>query len=233
MARCTGSRRLTGDSSWAGLVWSAGASGRCLTGTDRLRIVDRVATTMLVVATLALTAPAALWGQTPGSIDNAPTDCRALVDDRDRPLDDGVVRWHRREEVSQRNRLDRQCRTLGPMVLLAEPAAARLAVTRSLMVINWNVHVGGGDVEQLLDRLSLNQPDDTSGSHYILLLEEAFRSGALVPAAIEPGVGVPRRITPRSSQRLRDDIVSVAQRRGLALYYVPSMRNGRGQPHED
>jgi endonuclease/exonuclease/phosphatase family metal-dependent hydrolase len=65
------------------------------------------------------------------------------------------------------------------------------------------------------------------------IIQEAYRADGLVPASIESGARVPRRITPRPKEHLREDIVSIARRRGLALHYVPSMRNGKGWPYED
>ena len=164
---------------------------------------------------------------------NAADSCRELVDESGNRLGGAaVVKWSLREEVDQRRRLDRQCRTLGPIVLRADPAHPGInAAGRSLLVVDWNVHVGGGDIDRLLDELvELTGVGCLGrlGSDYVLLIEEAYRAGGLVPKSIEPGTRVPRRISPRPRNHPRDDIVSIARRRGLSLYYVPSMRNGHG-----
>ena len=54
-----------------------------------------------------------------------------------------------------------------------------------------------------------------------------IRSGASVPGAVPAGAPVPDRIGSTSPSGSRDDVVSVAEAEGLALLYVPSMRNGR------
>jgi endonuclease/exonuclease/phosphatase family metal-dependent hydrolase len=182
---------------------------------------------------LAAMAPAALWGQTARPSDAPRSACRELVDLDGQALDaDALVSWNVRPERNQRHRLDLQCQTLGPMVLRAGPADRDTGVSRTLLVVGWNVHVGGGDIDGLLDRLSVGEPGG-SPFDYVLLIEEAYRSGDLIPASVAAGVRVPRRITPQPHGRLRQDIVDLARRRGLALYYVPSMRNGSGKPYED
>ena len=104
--------------------------------------------------------------------------------------------------------------------------------TDSIAIVGWNVHVGGGDLLTLLDRLESGGLTGEPVSHYVLLIQEAYRSGGDVPP-VEPGIGVPKRIAPRAANRAREDIVSIARRRGLALYYAPSMRNGDDAPFED
>jgi endonuclease/exonuclease/phosphatase family metal-dependent hydrolase len=199
-----------------------------------MTIAERATGRLFVLtASLALTAPMSLWAQAPAP-SGASTGCRAVVDDSGAPVGADLVTWHVRPEAAQRRRHDRQCRTLGPIVLRAEPADRTTAVTRpSLVVIGWNVHVGGGDIEQLLDRLSTSEAEGGSAPDYVLLIEEAYRAGGQIPVSFDAGVRVPRRIAPHPKEHPRTDIVNIARRRGLALYYVPSMRNGKGSPKED
>ena len=98
--------------------------------------------------------------------------------------------------------------------------------------MGWNVHVGGGDLLTLLDRLESGGLTGQPVAQYVLLVQEAYRSEGDVPP-VAPGLGVPRRIAPRAANRAREDIVRIARRRGLALYYAPSMRNGDDAPFED
>jgi endonuclease/exonuclease/phosphatase family metal-dependent hydrolase len=206
----------------------------CAKGIGGLRILARTMPTLLLTATLASAASAPLSGEPLSSPESVPASCRDLVDERgNRPGADTVVTWTVRPEPHQRRRLDLQCKTLGPIVVQAAPAGHTTVAARPLVVIGWNVHVGGGDIEQILDRLTTGQLDGAAGSDYALLIEEAYRAGGLVPVALEAGVRVPRGITPRPREHVRADIVSIARRRGLALYYVPSMRNGHGPPYED
>src|SRR6187549_510794 len=50
--------------------------------------------------------------------------------------------------ASRRETLDQWCATVGPPVLLA--SVAQPTDIKSLMVVTWNVHVGGGQVEDFV-----------------------------------------------------------------------------------
>jgi endonuclease/exonuclease/phosphatase family metal-dependent hydrolase len=101
----------------------------------------------------------------------------------------------------------------------------------------WNTNVGAAQVRQLLSDL---RSGDLSGDgpveHFVLLLQEVHRQGPEV--AITPPAGSiwARRIDGRSADEERIDVVDFAQREGLYLFYVPSMRNGsprdRGSPED-
>jgi endonuclease/exonuclease/phosphatase family metal-dependent hydrolase len=94
------------------------------------------------------------------------------------------------------------------------------AISR-LLVVSWNVHVGGADVEDLMTNvLGSLSPSDTG---LVILIQEAFRSGADVPDSLPHDLDVPSSIRPR---RPALDIVATAQRFGMSVAYVPSMRNG-------
>jgi endonuclease/exonuclease/phosphatase family metal-dependent hydrolase len=138
----------------------------------------------------------------------------------------GQVRWTLVSEPADRMVLDRWCLGVGPPVLTSVPGPES-SVVNSLVVVTWNVHVGGGNVPGLVDdlragRLTHGQPVE----HFVLLLQEAHRGGLDVPGGAR--VAVPRRITgvPRDAPRM--DIVETAARLGLELFYVPSMANGNG-----
>ena len=110
--------------------------------------------------------------------------------------------------------------------MLNVASAPTPATIHHLTIVDWNVHVGSGQVGELLDRLSFDAAqggpfDAAQGGQpagVVLLLQEAYRSGEEVP-------DVPAKIHehPRTL-----DIVSIARERGLNLAYVPSMRNGSG-----
>jgi endonuclease/exonuclease/phosphatase family metal-dependent hydrolase len=157
--------------------------------------------------------------------------CTHVVDGDGRPSAQGVA-WSSRTNGRERQALDRHCGTLGSIVLMPRPATAAPPVTNSIAIVGWNVHVGGGDLLTLLDRLETGALTGAPVAQYVLLIQEAYRSGADVPP-LAPGVSVPRRIAPRTAARVREDIVTIARRRGLALYYAPSMRNGAEAPFED
>jgi len=113
--------------------------------------------------------------------------------------------------------------TIGPPVMFAPDSVERNPEGR-LIVVSWNVHVGHGHVESLIDRIS-----DTERAHgfgkpeFVLLLQEAFRQSTEIPDST--GIKVPRRIAPPNQSM---DIEDLARKLGWWMYYAPSMRNGDG-----
>jgi endonuclease/exonuclease/phosphatase family metal-dependent hydrolase len=177
---------------------------------------------------VALTSASA----TPLALAQGPTGaCGAVIDDRQQPLA-RVVTWVLRDRPRERSRLDEQCEAVGPIVLRDAPEALAPRWPDHLIIVGWNVQVGGGDVARLVQRLQSGAITGRPVSDFVLLLEEAHRAGGGVPA-LPRGVRVPRRIAPDLKGRSRDDIVTVARTLNLGLYYVPSMRNGAGPSFED
>jgi len=116
-------------------------------------------------------------------------------------------------------------RTVGPPIVFA-PTDARPpgAPNGRLIVVNWNVHVGHGDVAALVENISSAERANGFGKpDFVLLLEESFRHSADIPNSA--GIGVPSRIAPPDPEL---DIQDVARKLGCWLYYAPSMRNGDG-----
>ena len=127
------------------------------------------------------------------------------------------IRWIRPESQDERAALDGWCRAVGPAVVVASPLSTALEPGSSdLVVISWNVNVGGGDVVGLVESLRRGALTGHPVSRFVLLQQETFRYGPEVP----------RGIRPHPINRERIDIVSIADTLGLALAYVPSMRNG-------
>jgi endonuclease/exonuclease/phosphatase family metal-dependent hydrolase len=94
-----------------------------------------------------------------------------------------------------------------------------------LVVLSWNVHVGSGNVAGVVDRL--RRGEFTAGEpveQFVLLLQEAYRRDTAVPPQIPRGFPAPSRIAARTGRG--PDIGHVADELGLAVFYVPSMRNG-------
>jgi endonuclease/exonuclease/phosphatase family metal-dependent hydrolase len=112
--------------------------------------------------------------------------------------------------------LDAWCAGVGPPVVAPGSLPSQAQITR-LVVASWNVHVD--------DVATLVKMRHDGGTGLVLLLQEAFRSGAAVGTAPR-GVPVPRAIRPN---RPVDDIVQLAARLGLSAFYVPSMRNGASE----
>jgi endonuclease/exonuclease/phosphatase family metal-dependent hydrolase len=93
------------------------------------------------------------------------------------------------------------------------------------VLVSWNVHVGGGDVERFVSDLETGR--FTAGrevQHFVLLLQEAVRASG-VPPVVPPGALAASRIGSNHSLKLHD-IERVAHTLSLSVLYVPSMRNG-------
>ncbi|HUR21502.1 MAG TPA: endonuclease/exonuclease/phosphatase family protein [Vicinamibacterales bacterium] len=120
--------------------------------------------------------------------------------------------------ASGRETLDRWCASVGPPVLVA--STARPSDVRRLMVVTWNVHVGGGQVEDFVK----THWTDREHSGLVLLLQETYRGDENVPDSFPKGLKVPAAIRPNPRSL---DVLRLAERLKMSVTYVPSMRNGR------
>jgi len=145
--------------------------------------------------------------------------CRQMV-----PAD-AVVRWVEPEERRDRDTLARWCDTIGPILvqpLAVQPPAAPID---RLAIVTWNVHVGSGDIADLVARL--RRGEFTAGTpieHFVLLLQEAYRRDPAVPSRVPRGFPAPSRIAAAVGRA--PDIANVAKALGVSVFYVPAMRNG-------
>jgi endonuclease/exonuclease/phosphatase family metal-dependent hydrolase len=138
------------------------------------------------------------------------------------------IGWIRPEQARDLAELDAWCDAVGPAVIVAGGARPAPVVSGTMAIITWNARVGGGDLEGLVGALRAGALSDGRRiEHFVLLVQEAFRSGSLVPER-RRGRAVPSRIAPVPRSGRRVDVLHVAERLGLELYYVPSMRNGPG-----
>ena len=102
-----------------------------------------------------------------------------------------------------------------------------------VVFVSWNVHVGSGDIRSFVNDLRAGvHTDGRRFPHYVLLLQEAVRTGD-VPA-FRAGRRGAKRIAPHDPVA-PIDIVRVSDDLGASLIYVPSMRNGSSaaDPAED
>jgi endonuclease/exonuclease/phosphatase family metal-dependent hydrolase len=115
------------------------------------------------------------------------------------------------------------CAAVGPPLLQRGPAA--LAAVDSLLVVTWNVQVGGGDLPLFIRRLQRGEL--TGGGpvrHFVILLQETFRRELLPQPAGD--VRSAARIAPDPPGGRRRSVDEVARELDLSVLYVPSMRNG-------
>jgi hypothetical protein len=121
------------------------------------------------------------------------------------------------------------CDAVGPA--LTWQGAPSSGAHDELVVATWNVHVGGGDLPGFVRDLRSGALTGRPVDAFVLLVQEAYRSGEQVPwpSAAER---LTSRIDvgPPSGERI--DVLEVAQRLGLHAFYVPSMPNGIGEGGE-
>lgn len=133
-----------------------------------------------------------------------------------------ALSWITPMTSKDKRKLDLWCGTVGPALFRAaqKPGPSR---NGRIIVVDWNVHVGNGNVVALIDELTADERKAGRGEpHFVFLLQEAFRRGVDVPSEIQSGVGVPGRILSPV-----DDIEALARKLDWWMFYVPSMRNGR------
>jgi endonuclease/exonuclease/phosphatase family metal-dependent hydrolase len=143
------------------------------------------------------------------------------------PRSSGVA-WFSAVAANERAASLRWCEGIGSP--LVTPDAATTAAVLPLAVVSWNTHVGGGDITALADEVRSGRLTAARPRSMILLLQEVVRTGADVPRhpahALEAAHQQPNWPGGRAP-----DLVESARALGLALFYAPSMRNGR--PRED
>ena len=152
-------------------------------------------------------------------------DCRTVTGPGGTASPLGVT-WSRPDAARDRAELDRWCQAVGPAIVLGpEPSSETRA--RDLTIVNWNAHVGGGDLIGFVNALRRGDVANVAaGNELVVLLQEAFRAGDAVPASPAPGAVSASAIRENPPSAPRVDIVAAARSLGLFLYYAPSMRNG-------
>lgn len=145
-------------------------------------------------------------------------------------LREGAVDWRLPPESLDVAQLNAWCAGVGPAVVGGwADTASVLPVVDELWLVSWNVYVGGGDLRGLVEDLRAGRlTEGRPVEHFVLLLQEAYRGGDLVPErdpALPGGSGV----YSAPAEGAREDIVAAAERLGLWVVYIPSMRNGEAE----
>lgn len=136
------------------------------------------------------------------------------------------IEWHGgpAEDAAE---LDRWCRGVGAPVVDAAPDQARPQPPSldALVVVSWNAHLAEGRLAELIADLRRGRwTDGRPVSHFVLLLQEIYRRGSAVPAFDDQRARSAFAIHARD--REAPDARAYAASLGLAVAYVPSMRNG-------
>jgi len=116
---------------------------------------------------------------------------------------------------------------VGPVVYEPQPRRAPTTPIDRVAIVSWNTHVGGGDLDALVD--AVQRGDFTRGERFdavVLLLQEMYRHGDGVPERATILSAVPSRIVDAFHSEHARDVRRVAGERGFAVLYTPSMRNG-------
>jgi endonuclease/exonuclease/phosphatase family metal-dependent hydrolase len=135
------------------------------------------------------------------------------------------VRWWAPPGDRDRAELSRWCETVGPVFFEPLPANRDEDTIDRLAIVTWNLHVGSGEVDDLVRRL--RRGEFTGGERveqFVLLLQEAYRRDAGIPVRIPHGYPAPGRIAAGTGRG--PDIRHFSRDDGFAVLYVPSMRNG-------
>jgi hypothetical protein len=153
--------------------------------------------------------------------------------DRAAAASGAAITWYGPAGPGDEQSNERWCETVGSNVLEPLPRASfpSLGPADSIAVVAWNIMIGGGDVPLLLEEVlgydcHPTSPELEAGfSHFVLLIQEAHRRSEAIPDVPE-SFKFPPRIEPESPPDGWPDIVELARECGLALFYVPSARNG-------
>jgi endonuclease/exonuclease/phosphatase family metal-dependent hydrolase len=167
----------------------------------------------------------------PRVVDQRVLACRQVV-----PEPQQAVSWIAPAADRDRTRLAEWCAAVGPVLFDPRPVteAHSARPLDCLAIVSWNTHVGGGDIDRLIAGLRTGALGGRGCDDVVLLLQEVYRSGGGVPERPPPYAAIPGRIAIGSHRAHRQDVAAVARRFGMALLYVPAMRNGiaAGDPED-
>ncbi|MBW2173015.1 MAG: hypothetical protein JRF69_13815 [Deltaproteobacteria bacterium] len=148
-------------------------------------------------------------------------------------VSDQPIQWKAVSDPTEESVLEAWRGGVGIPLIIMPSGVQEIKSLDSLIVVSWNTHMGGGDLDRFIQdlkegRLTAGKPVQD----FVLLLQEAFRQGSEVPASVSAGVrkGSCIRCSPPSGERM--DIREITRRHSLALYYVPAMRNGETSASE-
>ena len=127
------------------------------------------------------------------------------------------IAWMSPAAEGDRAILSRWRSAVGPPVARLR-ASANLTSADEITVVSWNIALGAGDVERFAAALPLgNAP-------VVLLLQEVYRGGPDVPRGLARDASFAARLGGSAAGPDFDEVERTADKLGLSLYYVPSIR---------
>lgn len=134
------------------------------------------------------------------------------------------VTWFTPGAMRDETPLSRWRRSVGPPVV-QQTSITDEAPLDQIAVVSWNTAVGEADVVKFVQTLPRGP--------LVLLLQEVYRGGPEVPAHLDPVFAFAGHLGGAAAGPNCRQIEDVAQRLGMNVYYVPSMRNGGLTSDED
>ncbi len=136
-----------------------------------------------------------------------------------------AVAWFAPLVDSDNLSLSRWRKSVGPPVI--PPAAIDNEAHDAFTLISWNTAVGDADI------VAFVRSHSDARRPVVMLLQEVFRSGSDVPTTLDRHDAFAGRLGSGDHARAGHEIEEVGRLLGLAVYYVPSMRNGDQASTED
>jgi endonuclease/exonuclease/phosphatase family metal-dependent hydrolase len=135
------------------------------------------------------------------------------------------VAWFGPDNQGDNASLTRWRRSVGPPV--TQQAALDAQHHDAITIVSWNTAVGAADVVGFVQSLPV------TGRPLVLLLQEVYRGGPTVPSSLDASSAFAGRLGGAAGGPDHRPIEEVGRQLGLAVYYVPSMRNGGSSSDED
>jgi endonuclease/exonuclease/phosphatase family metal-dependent hydrolase len=136
------------------------------------------------------------------------------------------IRWLRVGADNEVRALDRWNAGVGPPLVIPIPPGGA-STSEVPVVVSWNTHEGGGDIDRLVADLKAGRLTGHPVTSFVLSLQEVYRSSPDVPAPSGGLISWAAAELSRGPSGKRDDIATIARHLHLAAFYVPSMRNGK------
>jgi endonuclease/exonuclease/phosphatase family metal-dependent hydrolase len=152
------------------------------------------------------------------------------------PTGEHPILWYSPVGDGDNRALEEWCQNVGPPVIRTQPEAAFAGLpSDSIDILVWNVEVGDGWAIEFLKQntgIECAGPDSKLPEdrlHFVLLAQEALRRSNEIPEGVVGEALLPRVGGANVHPGAFLDIIQVAERCGLSVFYLPGSRNGPDQ----